>query len=108
MTGEALRGRAYDPRERLVPDAVCPAVELAVSDQPLLLRAIDIGAAVELGIGNEAPACERRSRAIVHASREAVTEDPTDPSGLRHGPKFGVVATHDRGVDVDGPVGQGP
>src|SRR5258707_1758096 len=98
MTGEALRGRAYDPRERLVPDAVCPAVELAVSDQPLLLRAIDNGAAVDIGIGNEAAARERWSCATGNPGAEAVNVDPAHRSGLRHGPKFAVVATEGRGV----------
>jgi len=64
--------------------------------------------AVELGIGNEAAACERRRCAIVHESGEAVNADPAHRSGLRHGPKFAVVATEVRGVHVDGQVGQRP
>src|SRR4029079_5395958 len=44
---EALGGCALDAREDLVPDAVGPAVEAAVPDQPLLLRAVDDGAAVK-------------------------------------------------------------
>ena len=55
---ERLRRRALDAGEDLVPDAVRPAVERAVADQVLLLRAVDDGAG-ELRVGDEAAAGER-------------------------------------------------
>ena len=72
---ERLRRRALDTGEDLVPDAVAPAVETAVPDQVLLLRAVD-DAAGELRVGDEAAAGEGRGRAVVHERGVAVDVDP--------------------------------
>jgi hypothetical protein len=53
LKGETLGGRTHDARKHLVPDAVGPAIELAVPDQPLLLRAVDHGVAVKLRVTQE-------------------------------------------------------
>lgn len=66
----------------LIPDAVAPAIELAVSDQPLLLRAVNDGAAGKLGICDEASAGERGRCAVVHKCGEAVCQDATHWRGL--------------------------
>jgi putative NIF3 family GTP cyclohydrolase 1 type 2 len=50
--------RALDAREDLVPDAVRPAADLAVADQPLLLRAVDHER--QARVGDEAAARELR------------------------------------------------
>ena len=68
---EALGGSAHDTGEHLVPDPVRPAVEVAVPDQPLLLRPVDHSAAVELRVGDEATTGKRRARAIVHQRGQA-------------------------------------
>ena len=101
--GEGLRRRPEDAREDLVPDAVRPAVEIAVSDQVLLLRAVDDGAARELRVGDEAAAGVGRARAVVHERREAVDVDAPHRRGLRGRPELsGLAASLAR--DVDGQV----
>jgi len=85
--------RAHPPRlKHLVPDAVGPTIELAIPHNPLLLRAVDDGATVELNIGHEAAACVRRTGAVIHKGGEAVHADPAHRRGLRHRPEFAAVA----------------
>ena len=106
LTGETLCGRIHDAREHLVPDSVGPAIELAVPDEPLLLRAVDHGAAVKLRIGDETAAGERRAGAIIHQGGRPVDVDATHRRGLRYGPEFAGVAAEGRVGHVDGQVRQ--
>ena len=72
-----VRGRPHDAREDLVPHGVRPASDLAVADQPLLLRAVDDEG--ELRVGDEAAARELRpGRAVVH-EREVGARDVEAP-----------------------------
>ncbi len=103
---EAFGRRAHHAREDLVPDAVRPAVEDAVPDQPLLLAAVDDRGAVELRIGDEAAARERRSCAVVHQRGQAVDADPPHRSGLRDRPEFAGMAAEGRVRHVDREVRQ--
>ena len=104
---ETRRGRTHDAREHLVPDAVGPATDACCSDQKLLLRAVGHGAAVELRIGDEAAAGERRAGAIIHQGDKPVDVDATHRRGLRHGPEFAGVAAEGRVGHVYGQVRQG-
>ena len=102
---EALRWRSHDAREDLVPDRVGPAIELAVPGYPLLLRAVDHGAGVELRIRDEAAAGEGRAGAVVHQGGKAVDVDSPKRCGLRDCPEFAEVTAAWRG-HVDGQVRQ--
>src|SRR5258708_15790437 len=106
LSRETLAGGADNSRERLVPDTVGPAIELAIPDQPLLLRAVDDSAAVEFGIGDETAAGERRTGAIIHEGGESVHVNPAHRRGLRHRPEFAAVAAEVRRGHVDGQVRQ--
>ena len=81
--GEGLRGDvACVAGEHLVPHRVGPAVELAVAREELLLRAVDDGAAGELGIRDE-PAAGEAGVAVIEEEEQAVDVDAADRSGLR-------------------------
>ncbi len=54
--GRSLSRRTDITREDLVPDAVAPAVEIAVPHDELLLRTVDHGAAGECRVGYESAA----------------------------------------------------
>ena len=102
-----MRRGTHDTGEHLVPGAVAPAIELAVPDQPLLLRAVDHGAAVKLRISDEAAAGERRAGAIIHQGGKPVDVDTTHRRGLRHGPEFAGFAAEGRVGHVYVQVRQG-
>ena len=91
LKGETLGRRTHDAREHLVPDTVAPAIELAVSDQPLLLRAVDHGVTVKLRIGDEATAGVRRAGAIIIQGGKPDDVNTTHRRGLRHGPEFAAI-----------------
>src|SRR5207249_10899542 len=103
---EALGGRAEGTRNDLVPDAVRPAAERAVPNEPLLLRAVDDRAAAEPRIGDEATARERWAGAVVHQRDEPVDVDTAHRRRLGHGPELPVVATEAGSGDIDREVRQ--
>src|ERR1039458_10577827 len=76
VSGEALRRGAHVAGEYLVPDAVGPAVEVAVADDELLLGAVDHGATGERRVGDEpAAGVVRGAIAVVHIGKLAVDLD---------------------------------
>ena len=102
----SVRGRPHDAREDLVPHGVRPASDLAVADQPLLLRAVDDEG--ELRVGDEAAARELRpGRAVVH-ERDVGARDVETPhrGGLGDGPEVRrcTTAVLTGCVDVQGEV----
>ncbi len=100
--------RPFDAREDLVPDAVRPLHDLAVADQPLLLRAVDDER--EVRVGDEAAARELRARRAVVHQREvgAGHLEPAHRHGLRDGPEVrrGAAAVLPERVDVQRQVGE--
>src|SRR5262249_4451377 len=66
----------HDPGEDLVPDAVRPAVDVAVPDEVLLLRPVDDRAVRELRVRDEAAAREAGAGAEVEERREPVHVHP--------------------------------
>ena len=102
-----LGGCAQHAGEHLVPDPVAPAVDLAVADQPLLLRPVDDEG--QLRVGDETTTGELRpGGAVVHQRQVAAGDgDPAHRDGLAHRPEVGrgTAAVLPRGVDRDGEVG---
>ena len=130
LSRETLGGRTHGAGEHLVPDAVAPAVELAVPDEELLLRAVDHVAAVNCESAMKPPLANDGPGAIVHqggvsvdltrrigaacdTAQNSVLEQPirvghVDGQVRQRAPEVierdAVVGTETLVVDIDGPV----
>ena len=100
-----LRRCADHAGEDLIPDAVGPAVNVAVANKELLLRAVYDSRARSLRVRYKTTACKVRAAvAVVHQRNETIDLNTPHRRCLRNGPEFRMKLATGPTRHIDGQV----